>query len=147
MSSRVLTLTTAIVDRYLAIAAPTGIWVTQKCQIVTFVMIWLVCTSMAAPLIGYQVFTHADYGNNWHNATTCELKFPTKEARMTYHTVFFLLVFIIPVLLMLLLIVCTVIKTDKLRGNGRVSAETYRMTQRKVTTGKIITLKQVLKKV
>lgn len=131
VSSSVFTLATAVLDRFLAVVCPGCVWISQKYQMLTIIVIWALAFGISVPQLIYQF--HADL--NWVNGheVICQSKFPSLLARRTYYIVYVSLLFLVPALLMLSLIVCVVMKTDKVRPNGIPSTTTFRYVQRKVS--------------
>lgn len=131
--SCVFTLTTAILDRFLAIVTPSCVWITQKSQITAIIIIWAISLCMSVPWLVFQSYREVDWVTG--HELICQPKFPSHRAKKTFYVSFFILVLLLPVILMMTLLVFTVIKTDKLKPSGLISTHAVRDMQRKVTIG------------
>ncbi|XP_045212365.2 QRFP-like peptide receptor [Mercenaria mercenaria] len=125
----VFTLTTVTLDRFLATVYPSAVWITQKCQPLAIVIIWICAFSIAVPWIIYQLYAEFDWIGG--HEIVCQSKFPSEHARRTYYVAFFIIVFIIPLLLMFTLIVITIIKGDRTPSNVSMEIENFQEMRRK----------------
>lgn len=126
----VFTLTTVTLDRYLATVYPAAVWITQKCQPLAIVIIWICALSIAIPWIIYQFYAEFDWIGG--HEVVCQSRFPSLQARKTYYVAFFMIVFIVPLLLMFILIIITIIKGDSTPRNSTIEMENYQDMRRKV---------------
>ncbi|XP_060578180.1 QRFP-like peptide receptor isoform X2 [Ruditapes philippinarum] len=125
----VFTLTTVTLDRFLATVCPSAVWITQKCQPLAIVIIWISALSIAVPWIVYQFYAEFDWIGG--HEIVCQSKFPSEQARKNYYVAFFTIVFIVPLFLMFTLIIITIVKGDAVPRHSSTEIETYQETRRK----------------
>ncbi|XP_052819196.1 QRFP-like peptide receptor [Mya arenaria] len=125
----VFTLTTVIIDRFIAVVSPGCLWITQKCQPVNAVIIWLLSFAVATPWLIFQYYAAFDWIGG--HEVVCQSKFPSALSKKAYYVSFFVLVFLFPVLLMFSLLVVAVIKSNTVRPNGTLATECFKRAQRK----------------
>ncbi|KAH3861201.1 QRFP-like peptide receptor [Dreissena polymorpha] len=126
--SSIFTLCTLTLDRYMAITSPGCLWITQKYQPLTIVIIWVCSLGVAVPWLIFQIYNEFDWIGG--HEVVCQVAFPSLAHRRTYYVCFFVLVFLVPVLLMLALLVAAIIRTGYARPDGSLTTEEFKRSQR-----------------
>ncbi|CAG2216533.1 QRFP-like peptide receptor [Mytilus edulis] len=111
VSVGIFTLLVTILDRFLASEHPSLLWLTQGHQIIVIILTWVCGAAIALPWLLYTHLVELDFLGK--HEVLCQAKFPSKDSRKAYTTIFFIIGYAIPLWIMCVCIVLSMGKRKK----------------------------------